>query len=54
MEWFEAVLLENDKDVCLLAVSVENGRAIRFYERNGYVAYLEKHGQTRAYAKHLR
>ncbi len=48
LENYEAVLTDRNMELCLLAVSVENGRGIRFYERNGYIPYMEKLGQARA------
>ena len=54
IEEYEKVLIGHGKETCLLAVSVANDRPIRFYEKNGYIAYLEKAGETRAYVKYLK
>ena len=38
---------------CILTVAVDNPRAIRFYERNGYMPFREAAGVARSYIKHL-
>jgi len=46
-------LKNKGRDLCLLTVDVNNGRGIRFYERNGFIPYREREGQARTYAKYL-
>ena len=53
IEKYISTLREKDKKLCLLTVSVDNGRGVRFYERNGFVPYKEAAGVARTYAKIL-
>ena len=51
---YEAVLKEHGRKNCILTVAVDNPRAIRFYERNGYVPFREAEGVARSYFKALK
>lgn len=53
IEKYQNVLRERGKKLCLLTVAIDNGRAVRFYEKNGFVAYKEIAGKVRTYAKVL-
>lgn len=53
IEKYQDVLRKNNKNVCLLTVAIENGRGVRFYERNGFVPYKEVADKVRTYAKIL-
>lgn len=53
IEKYQEVLRSKNKKICLLTVAVENGRGVRFYERNGFVPYKEVADKVRTYAKVL-
>lgn len=53
IETYEQVLKAHGRKYCLLTVAVDNSRAIRFYERNGYVPFKEAEGMARSYRKAL-
>ena len=50
---YENVLKEQGRKYCILTVAVDNPRAIRFYERNGYVPFREAAGMARSYRKEI-
>ena len=50
---YEKILREKGRKYCILTVAVDNPRAIRFYERNGYVPFREAAGMARSYRKEL-
>ena len=53
IEKFEEELRKKNRKICLLTVATNNGRGIRFYEKNGFVPYKEAVGVARTYAKIL-
>lgn len=53
IETYEQVLKDRGRKYCRLTVAVDNPRAIRFYERNGYVPFKEAEGIARSYIKPL-
>ena len=50
---YENILQNRGRKYCILTVAVDNPRAIRFYERNGYVPFREAEGMARSYRKEL-
>lgn len=50
---YHNILRANGRKVCLLSVETGNGRAIKFYERNGYEIYKNVSTDKRVYAKLL-
>ena len=54
IERYQQILIENKKKNCLLTVSVDNARGVRFYERNGFVLYRKLVGEAQTYIKVLK
>lgn len=50
---YQKILKRQKKEYCFLSVERENGRAISFYERNGFQTYKESARGLRVYAKAL-
>lgn len=53
IEFFLNSMKNHGKKLCLLSVSSHNYRAIRFYERNGFILYRLRGEDGRTYMKNL-